>query len=121
MWCRLSCPITGVTPIPSREVAASISKSRAATGNGLAARLLTPSDVASISNFAAADNGYGITNSGTVLTRQNNTFYANTWGNQGSFPDATAAGLRSMVHQTWKKAGSRLPARPFLPSQKKNT
>ena len=62
-------------------------ESSAAHGNGLAALfVLTPSDVASISNFAATNDGYGISNSGTVLTRQNNTFYANTWGNQGALP-----------------------------------
>jgi len=62
-------------------------ESSIARGNGRAALfVLTPSDVASISNFAATNNGYGIANSGTVLTRQNNTFYANTWGNQGASP-----------------------------------
>ena len=62
-------------------------ESSAARANGLAALfLLTPSDAASISNFAATNNGYGIANSGIVLTRQPNTFYANTWGNQGAAP-----------------------------------
>lgn len=62
-------------------------ESSVARGNGRAALfVLTPSDFASISNFTATDNGYGIANSGTVLTRQNNTFHANTWGNQGAAP-----------------------------------
>jgi hypothetical protein len=62
-------------------------QSSIARGNGLAALfVVTPSDAASISNFVATNNGYGISNSGTVRTRQNNTFYGNTWGNQGAPP-----------------------------------
>jgi hypothetical protein len=62
-------------------------ESSVARGNGRAALfVLTPGDTASISNFAATGNGYGFSNSGTVLTRQNNTFTANAWGNQGAAP-----------------------------------
>jgi hypothetical protein len=62
-------------------------ESSIARGNGLAALfVVTARDAASISNFVATLNGYGIFNSGAVQTRQNNTFYGNTWNNSGAAP-----------------------------------